>query len=122
MPRPGVPPSRQKTFKSSTSIVLDSICVASVSFTDTSPSAVTTVTAAAQVGNLAFAMTDPLASREVSSLKRLRSVLMPSLFSPETSDAVMAMEAFDLHTMAQSGYRQPRRDISDNVSFRRRWG
>jgi hypothetical protein len=103
VPRPSAPPSRQKTFKPSTSIVLDSICVAPVSFTDTSPSAVTTVAAAAQVDNLAFAITNPLASREVSSLKRLRSVLMPSLFSRETSDAVMAMEAFDPHTMAQSG-------------------
>jgi hypothetical protein len=33
VPRPGVPPSRQKTFKPSTSIVLDSIRVAPVSFT-----------------------------------------------------------------------------------------
>ena len=34
VPRPGAPPSLQKTFRPSTSIVLDSIRVAPVSFTD----------------------------------------------------------------------------------------
>src|SRR5262249_118711 len=72
VPRPGAPPSPQKTFKPLTSIVLDSICVAPVFFTDTSPCAGTTVAAAGRVDS-GVCENYPLAKREGSSLKR-RSV------------------------------------------------
>jgi hypothetical protein len=47
----------QKTLKPSTSIVLGSICVAPVPFTDTSPCVGTNVAATGRVDNLAFAKT-----------------------------------------------------------------